>query len=78
VTKGIKASNQEMATEHKTKLEDGQRAGKKERDAEGSTWQPRLFVQVCVCARVWMGGQKGWWSWGCVSIFLSVSFSDFL
>ncbi len=27
VTKGIKTANQEMATEHKTKLEDGQRAG---------------------------------------------------
>jgi len=46
VTKGIKTSNQDMATEHKTKLEDGQRAGKKERDAEGSTWTPRLFVQT--------------------------------
>ena len=36
VTKGIKTSNQDMATEYKTKLEDGQRAGKRERDAEGS------------------------------------------
>jgi len=33
VTKGIKTSNQDLATEHKTRLEDGQRAGKKERDA---------------------------------------------
>ena len=29
VTQGIKKANQEMATEHKTRLEDGQRAGKK-------------------------------------------------
>jgi len=43
VTKGIKTSNQDMATEHKTKLEDGQRAGKKERDTEGIEWKPKLF-----------------------------------
>lgn len=46
VTKGIKTANQDMATEHKTRLEDGQRAGKKERDTEGSTWVPRLFEQT--------------------------------
>lgn len=27
VTKGIKTSNQDVATEHKTRLEDGQREG---------------------------------------------------
>lgn len=43
VTKGIKTSNQDLATEHKTRLEDGQRAGKKERDAAGESWTPRLF-----------------------------------
>jgi len=46
VTKGIKTSNQDMATEHKTKLEDGQRAGKKERDTEGAQWTPKLFEQT--------------------------------
>jgi len=46
VTKGIKTSNQDLATEHKTRLEDGQRAGKKERDAAGASWTPRLFDQT--------------------------------
>mmetsp|Transcript_15582 Transcript_15582/g.30766 ORF Transcript_15582/g.30766 Transcript_15582/m.30766 type:complete len:414 (-) Transcript_15582:54-1295(-) len=43
VTKGIRAQNQEMAGTHKGKLEDGQRAGKKEREERGEEWVPRLF-----------------------------------
>ncbi|EKX44699.1 hypothetical protein GUITHDRAFT_163527 [Guillardia theta CCMP2712] len=46
VTRGLKTQNLDFATEHKTKLEDGQRAGKKERDERGQAWQTKLFEKV--------------------------------
>ena len=44
VTKGIRSQNQEMAGQHKAKLEDGQRAGKKERELNGNEFKPVLFT----------------------------------
>jgi hypothetical protein len=49
VTKGLKTSNHDMATECKSKLEDGQRAGKKERDAEVCTC---ACLSLCMCVHV--------------------------
>mmetsp|Transcript_7502 Transcript_7502/g.18749 ORF Transcript_7502/g.18749 Transcript_7502/m.18749 type:complete len:413 (-) Transcript_7502:521-1759(-) len=47
VTKGLKAQNTDMATTHKAKLEDGQRAGKKEREEKAlGEWQPKLFANL--------------------------------
>uniref|UniRef100_A0A7S0M7W1 Uncharacterized protein n=3 Tax=Cryptomonas curvata TaxID=233186 RepID=A0A7S0M7W1_9CRYP len=43
VSQALKAQNIDLATEEKLRLEDGQRAGKKERDDSGSPWVPRLF-----------------------------------
>jgi len=44
VTKNLRSNNVDAATEAKTKLEDGQRAGKAERDTKGLEWTPKLFV----------------------------------
>ncbi|KAJ1485641.1 hypothetical protein T484DRAFT_1792669 [Baffinella frigidus] len=46
VTKGLRTQNVDMATEHKSKLEDAQRAGKKERDAFGTGWEPKIFKDL--------------------------------
>jgi len=47
VTKGLRSQNYDFATQHKSKLEDGQRAGKKEREAQGhGTWEPTLFKDM--------------------------------
>jgi len=44
VTKGLKTHNVDMATENKSKLEDGQRAGKKEREEQKIEWTPKVFT----------------------------------
>lgn len=47
VTKGLKSQNTDMATAEKAKLEDGQRAGKKEREEQNlGEWVPRLFENL--------------------------------
>mmetsp|Transcript_34636 Transcript_34636/g.87512 ORF Transcript_34636/g.87512 Transcript_34636/m.87512 type:complete len:414 (+) Transcript_34636:219-1460(+) len=43
VSKCLRTQNHDMAGTHKTKLEDGQRAGKKEREERREEWTPRLF-----------------------------------
>uniref|UniRef100_A0A6T8P3H6 Oxysterol-binding protein n=1 Tax=Hemiselmis andersenii TaxID=464988 RepID=A0A6T8P3H6_HEMAN len=43
VSKAIRANNHDAAAVQKSKLEDGQRAGKKEREERGEEWVPRLF-----------------------------------
>lgn len=49
VTKGIRSQNQDMAGEHKSKLEDAQRAGKREKEERGETWKPVLFKNADSC-----------------------------
>ncbi|CAG0902089.1 unnamed protein product [Darwinula stevensoni] len=45
VSEAIRANNQEWATEEKTKLEDQQRNGAKERKLKGEEWVPVYFEQ---------------------------------
>ncbi|CAG0900850.1 unnamed protein product [Darwinula stevensoni] len=45
VSEAIRANNQEWATEEKTKLEDQQRNGAKERKLKGEEWVPIYFEQ---------------------------------
>ena len=73
VTKGIKTSNQDMATEHKTKLEDGQRAGMRQGLGgkilswrEGGVLGWKGCVGCVGCGVVWHGGRcvaKRAWVW---------------
>jgi len=44
VTEAIKKKDQKIATDEKTKLEEAQRAGVKERAEKGTAWVPRLFT----------------------------------
>lgn len=42
----IKEQNHEAATDEKTKIEDQQREEAAKRQADGTTWHPRLFRKV--------------------------------
>jgi len=46
VTKAIKAKDQEVATDEKTRIEDMQREEAAKRADEGVDWHPRLFRRV--------------------------------
>ncbi|KAL9560203.1 hypothetical protein MBANPS3_000055 [Mucor bainieri] len=43
LTEGLLANNQDMATDEKTKVEDEERALRKEREANNIEWKPRFF-----------------------------------
>lgn len=43
LTEGLLANNQDMATDEKTKVEDEERALRKEREAKNIEWKPRFF-----------------------------------
>jgi len=46
VSQALRAQDIDLATEEKLRLEDGQRAGKKEREESGRVWSPRLFENM--------------------------------
>ncbi|KAF1802188.1 hypothetical protein FB192DRAFT_1104539 [Mucor lusitanicus] len=43
LTEGLMANNQDMATDEKTKVEDEERALRKDREAKNIEWKPRFF-----------------------------------